>query len=477
MENHIFEMEDLFVKLNNAGQKLSENLRVAMILRSLPDSFDALCTALESRSDTELTLDLIRPKLIDEAAKHIVPENNQIAMKVKFRNNVRKCYFCGKLGHVQKFCRKFLAKEKGENSNSEKKNQQFAKNVNDTKQDSPIAFSMMVADDRSFSNKLWIIDSGATSHMCCEREFFEKMENSNCSVVILANGKESKVQGIGSGKLKVMNQNGEKVEITLNDVLFVPELETNLISVNKIVNNDFSVIFNDSGCKINFKNTNVAVAIKYGNLFKLKMAEEKLNLVNVGHPFNCQHFWHRRFGHRDPTVIGNILKNGLASGLDNIVDCGVHEKCEVCLRGKMARLSFPKQAQRKTTSILDLIHSDVCGPIEPTTPAGNRYFMTLIDDYSRFTTVYCIKKKSEVAEKIIEFVKMCEVQFGRKIKSIRSDQGGEYTNKLLRDFFKSTGIHAQYTAAYSPQQNGISERKNRYLVESARCMLIGGDVP
>lgn len=138
----------------------------------------------------------------------------------------------------------------------------------------------------------------------------------------------------------------------------------------------------------------------------------------------------------------------------------------------MARPAFPKAAEKVSTNVLDIVHSDVCGPMPKVTPGGCRYYVTMIDDHSRFTFVYFLKRKSEVEEKIRGFVRMVETQVGRKPRAIRSDQGGEYSSKTLRQFYVDEGIQPQYTAAYSPQQNGISERKNRSLCEMARCMLL-----
>lgn len=109
--------------------------------------------------------------------------------------------------------------------------------------------------------------------------------------------------------------------------------------------------------------------------------------------------------------------------------------------------------------------------METVTPSGNRYLMTLFDDFSRYTVVCLLKNKSEAAGKIKQYVRWVENFFGRKPLVIRSDRGGEYVNRELRKFFEAKGIHAQYTTPYSPQQNDVAERKNRSLQEMASCML------
>lgn len=103
--------------------------------------------------------------------------------------------------------------------------------------------------------------------------------------------------------------------------------------------------------------------------------------------------------------------------------------------------------------------------------------LTFIDDYSGFTIIRLISRKSEVEQVFKEFVNLCRTKFGRIPKAIRSDRGGEYIGKSFIDFLKSEGIENQFTAPYTPQQNGRAERKNRTLIEMARCLLIDANLP
>lgn len=155
-----------------------------------------------------------------------------------------------------------------------------------------------------------------------------------------------------------------------------------------------------------------------------------------------------------------------------MTDCGIRQVCEHCLQGKLSRIPFPKMSTNRSSRILDLMHTDVCGPMKCVTPGGCRYLMTLIDDYSRYTVVCLLRQKSEAAGCIKRIVAHVKTKFGRALCVIRSDGGGEYVNEELKDFYASEGIQAQYTAAYSPQQNGVAERKNRSLQEMATCMLL-----
>ena len=116
-------------------------------------------------------------------------------------------------------------------------------------------------------------------------------------------------------------------------------------------------------------------------------------------------------------------------------------------------------------SKLDLIHTDVCGPLKIPTPRGNRYILTLIDDNSKYSHTYLMRQKSDVCEKMIDFCEMIKTQYGKAPKVIRSDRGGEYMDNELRKYLKSNRIKTQFIVPDTPQQNGVAERKNRTLIE------------
>lgn len=143
----------------------------------------------------------------------------------------------------------------------------------------------------------------------------------------------------------------------------------------------------------------------------------------------------------------------------------------------MTRNSFPKKSTHKSKGILDLIHIDVCGPIQTITPGKKRYILTMIDDYSRYTVIYLMTNKAEVLDKIQEYIQSVKTKFNTVPKVIRSDKGKEYVNHKLQAIFKKEGTEAQYTITYAPEQNDTAERKNRSLLETAKCLLIDAGLP
>ena len=137
---------------------------------------------------------------------------------------------------------------------------------------------------------------------------------------------------------------------------------------------------------------------------------------------------------------------------------------------------FPS-SDSKAKGILDIIHSDVCGAMAASSLSGYVYYVTFIDDYSRKTWIYSLKSKDEVLQKIKEFKVLIENHSEKKIKTLRLDNGGEFTSGEFNDFCKRSGIKRELSTPYNPQQNGVAERKNRTIMEAARTMLNDQDMP
>ena len=138
--------------------------------------------------------------------------------------------------------------------------------------------------------------------------------------------------------------------------------------------------------------------------------------------------------------------------------------CESCLRGKMTKSPFKNKGER-SKELLDLIHTDVCGPFSTLAIGGFEYFITFIDDMSRYGYVYLMKYKSESFEKFKEFKNEVENQTGKSIKVLRSDRGGEYLSTEFQEFLKDNGIISQMTPPYTPQLNSVSEIMNRTILD------------
>jgi hypothetical protein len=226
--------------------------------------------------------------------------------------------------------------------------------------------------------------------MCGDRNFFAKLNELQKSQVILADGQKLISAGIGEGVLHNIMDDGQNQQIKLLDVLYVPELKGNLISVKKLTDKGFEVHFKDDQCLIVKDGKTVTQATEDKGLYYLQLIQTALKTSEVNEA-KCIHFWHNRFGHRDPNAVRILEKHNIAEGID-IKPCDVFGACECCIKAKMSKKSVPKKSESRASEILELIHTDVCGPMQTTTPSGNRYFMTMIDDRSKYTKVYSLKK-------------------------------------------------------------------------------------
>src|ERR1035438_4308327 len=187
--------------------------------------------------------------------------------------------------------------------------------------------------------------------------------------------------------------------------------------------------------------------------------------------------------------MGHLSSKGLAK-LPNLVE-GIGEgetvsptppMCKACINGRQARLPFIESSETNNYDILELVHSDVCGPMHIPSSGGARYVFTFTDHKSRYP--YCaytaMKDAATCLEKFKEFRAWAEIQTGKKIrrvKTLQSDGGGEYINDMLKTYLQQEGIEHQYSARYMPQQNGLAERMNRTLLEKTKSMLHGANLP
>ncbi|GJW49842.1 retrotransposon protein, putative, ty1-copia subclass [Tanacetum coccineum] len=189
-------------------------------------------------------------------------------------------------------------------------------------------------------------------------------------------------------------------------------------------------------------------------------------LVENGFVQYSTYLWHCHLAHLNKKRIEKQQQEGL---LKSTVDESF-DQCVSCLSGKMTRKSFPHRPER-VTDLLGIIHTDVCGPLRHVSRQGASYFITFTDDYSRYGYVYLLKHKHEVFETFKVFKNEVENQLGKTIKAIRSDRGGEYISQEFKDYLKANGIVQQLTPPYTPQHNGVSERRNRTLLDMVRSMM------
>jgi transposase InsO family protein len=185
---------------------------------------------------------------------------------------------------------------------------------------------------------------------------------------------------------------------------------------------------------------------------------------------NMGWLWHRQLAHVGMKNLHKLLKREHILGLTN-----VHFKkdrvCSACQAGKQVGVHHPHKNIMTTDRPLELLHLDLFGPIAYISIGGSKYYLVIVDDYSRFTWVFFLQEKSQTQETLKRFLRHAQNEFGLRIKKIRSDNGTEFKNSQIEGFLEEEGIKHEFSSPYTPQQNGIVERKNRTLLDMARTML------
>ena len=366
----------------------------------------------------------------------------------------------------------------------------------------------------------WLIDSGCTDHMCCDRSLFSNLQQITPFSVQLAEGK-SQITAMGSVNLTGLVLDGQKTTLKLNKVYYAPSFVRNLLSLARI---------DEAGCDIRTKdglmsiyNSNVKVPLceanKCGGLYKLRqfrgdltnsvqsddsiqnsinVAKSYANTVKEGTPVPQSppkpkpnpkpnglngssdtkaslSLWHKRLGHQHLDGVIRLSKSRDVFGVR--LSGNERSKCESCAQAKSTRASCKPIGYIQSTRQLELLHMDVWGPSREPSSGGARYYLSIVDDYSRYTFIYPMKTKDEVLKHFKVFINLMYNRYGDRIITIRTDNGMEFCSKAFTELLQSYGIAHQRTNTYTPQMNGVAERINRTLVEGVRAIMIETQLP
>ncbi|GFX32608.1 retrovirus-related Pol polyprotein from transposon TNT 1-94 [Trichonephila clavipes] len=186
--------------------------------------------------------------------------------------------------------------------------------------------------------------------------------------------------------------------------------------------------------------------------------------------------WHQRFCHVNNDYLVKTSKNDSVRGLPRLTDNG-KTHCIPCKLAKSKRVSFKKTGAVRSKRPLELLHMDLCGPMPTESQGGNKYFLSIIDDYSRKVTVFPIRNKSDVFHTFIRFQKRAERFLSKKVIAVRTDGGLEFCNKDMDNFLTELGIKHEVTNSYTPEMNGVAERFNLTALDGIKTLLKSSEVP
>ena len=321
----------------------------------------------------------------------------------------------------------------------------------------------------SFRSNSGIIDSGATHHVCNDLSLFTSSVAVQSIKVTLPNGISVPIERIGSIVLAK--------DVKLFNVLFVPNFRYNLLSVSAFTDSlPFSLVFNRDTCFVQelSQGKTIGKGKRKGKLYHLQFDSFLADthcIVASGkqqHSVSTLALWHSRLGHPSFSRL-KLLQPVL--GFSDSMSSNNH--CNVCPLAKQRCLPFVSHNNRKDVAFA-LIHLDIWGPFATASIEGYKYFLTIVDDFSRATWIYMLKAKSDVQQHIPQFFAFVKKQFGTEIHAIRSDNAPELA---LSDFYRSLGVVHFRSCVETPQQNSVVERKHQHLLNVARSLFFQSNLP
>ena len=319
---------------------------------------------------------------------------------------------------------------------------------------------------------VWISDTGASHHMTKSSAYFASYTSFNAPKAIIV-GNQHTMLAYGYGDIRIEALvDGVWYEHYLKDVWYVPDVVKNLFSVTTATDKGFVYRQDKQRCELVKDGKPLLTGERYHSLYKLHIRPvlpETPAEVLITHKVDTLQVWHERLGHQCMRYVENFLKT---HDIKYVKDG--NQLCESCVMGKHHRLSLGRRLNASEKPG-DLVYADVCGPMEVNSFSGFRYYVIFKDDFSKYRCVYFLKQKSEVHEKLKQFLAETKIA-GHVVKELLTDGGGKFNNKCVSQIVNDCGIYHRMTMPYTPEQNG-AERENRTVMEAARSMLHSSKLP
>jgi hypothetical protein len=405
-------LNDTHVTLQNNDMKITDLQFSFILIKALPESYSAVAsTILATGAPKDLTPQTIQDHILNEEGRRsgTSASLNKLAPVKKKSNKAQvKCYYCQKLGHKSNECRK----KKRDTEQKEKKekekgsaSQTPGKAVNAHISVIPTtAIIEQVADDNDdlhvslyvTAKSRWMVDSGATHHITPHRSDFATWAPARRSVSL---GGHAEIAQIGTGTVQIRPSGGDR-DVHLQDVMHVPNAEARYFSVSALLKKGGKIMFKDNGFTIELCGQQLAKGYMEGNLFWFDSSKAALHTAASASP--PIDIWHYCMGHMSYNALTHYHNSVKGMSINGSID-QAQSPCAGCELGKQARLPFsasPKWSDRR----LQVIHSDLAGPMQIQSIQGSKYIATFIDDYSRHGVVYFLKSKDQCAAAFKKFL-------------------------------------------------------------------------
>nr|KAJ0217090.1 hypothetical protein LSAT_V11C300105640 [Lactuca sativa] len=441
----------------------------ASVNRSKSDTDSSSSITDQILSDTEFSCDSMINKRIQsslgESCMSKCVKSKNLFTKKNFGTRV--CYRCGDTSHKISECS--FDKSSSRADNIKVRNEKWtlkSNSLNCLPKECYNLLSNNFVNDPSSNGSgqehLWYLDSGCSRHMTGSKSLLEDYVKKTGPAVTYGDNGKGFTKGYGN--------------IKCNNV----GLKHNLISISQLCDADYEVHFTkNEGRVVNTDKNIVLSASRKDDIYVLDMFSCDKALMQcffTKSQTNLSWIWHKRFSHLNFKNLSKISNQDLVRGLPKF--SVVKDKmCSACEQGKQTKSSFKPKSCSSIFVPLHLLHMDLFGPIHVRSLGGNKYTLVIVDEFTRFTWVVFLKKKSHAAQEIISLIRKNKTLTGLKVKQLRSDHGTEFRNSTLEEFCDHKGIGQNFSAPRTPQQNGVAKRINRTLIEAGRTLMIHAGLP
>lgn len=475
VSQHIGKMKEMRAALANLKETHSDDMFQVILIQSLPDEYGDIMRTWEITHPTLKTLELLynliqqreeEMKKLSVGNQALLVGRSQQSLSIEERKKISRCGKCNEKGHWWRECQV-------ERRTDDRRPREPPRNLK-----ANILFNL--ANIGHKFKDVWLADSGASAHMCNNRGWFKdvKLPDLSRSTIEVGNGDKIAVKGIGNVELTTTIA-GEEIKFTLKDVLWIPDLSTNLLSIGAAAEAGLTATFGlrefalQKDGRIFLTGERIA-----DNLYRMNArAIKDTHRALVAKEVRTYQDWHEALGHPSDRRLKDLLHDE-AIGI-GVIDEGMNKlSCGDCPVGKGVRASHPVKTDPKATQAGDKFHVDLSGQVDiKDSLYGYHYYLLGKDEATEFSFVEFVKFKHEVPASLAKMFIQFEAGSSHTIKTMISDRGSEFVCKRVEMLLTQERTRLITSAPYTPQQNGMIEREMRTITEAARVMLLASGLP